>query len=262
MEPTKPNPQDSSNKRRLFRRLTSILSIVLILGGVAIAAYPIVDDLRFQMAQDRLLREYEARYGQTTQPESVDVDANREYIARITENLQDILDGELSAEDPFRDFAPDPNETTVPEETTAPVPAITAPPEQLVVLGKMTVPKIDFVMPIVNSASEYALDNALGHIPGTATVGEIGNCGIAGHRGRRYATYFYRLGEIEPGDEIVVEYQGKTYEYVVYKSHIVGPEDSYVLAQSKSQKVLTIVTCDPPGTWTHRLIVHALQKEE
>ncbi len=68
---------------------------------------------------------------------------------------------------------------------------------------------------------------------------------------------FNRLNEIKEGDEIIVRDREKTYKYKVYRTYIVTPDNVSVLEGSDDEKVLTLITCDPVDTATHRLIIKA-----
>lgn len=125
----------------------------------------------------------------------------------------------------------------------------------LPVIGKVIIDKIDVNMIFIDGITDIDLIYGAGHIPDTAYPGEIGNCAIPAHRGFSFGTYFYRLDEMEIGDMFDIEYMGTTYIYKIYDKLIVLPEDTYVLKQPKDKKIVTLITCDPPVTGTHRLIV-------
>ncbi len=114
-------------------------------------------------------------------------------------------------------------------------------------------------MPVLLGATERNLNRGAAVIAGTSDFDEVGNVGIAGHRGRSYGIFFNRLNELAEGDIIEVTTNNKVYKYTVYKIHIVEPTDVSVLYRNDSDKILTLVTCDPIKNPTHRLIVHALQ---
>ncbi len=73
----------------------------------------------------------------------------------------------------------------------------------------------------------------------------------------RYNAIFYLLRELEPGDRIIIFYQKKRYDYVVFDKTITKPDDVSFLINRYDVPVLTLQTCDPPGTLFNRLIVRA-----
>ena len=128
---------------------------------------------------------------------------------------------------------------------------------KLTVIGRLIIPKIDVSLLILEGASDTELIYGAGHILETAYPGEVGNCSIAAHRGFSFGTYLYRANELEPGDKITVSYYGVDYTYILEETFLVLPTDTYVLRQPKDKKILTLVTCDPPITGTHRMILRA-----
>ena len=72
------------------------------------------------------------------------------------------------------------------------------------------------------------LSRAVGHIPGTALPGNVGNVGLAGHRD----TFFRALRNIREDDTIELQTTPATYRYVVKSTSIVTPRDVSVLQAS------------------------------
>jgi len=124
------------------------------------------------------------------------------------------------------------------------------------VLGRISIPRLHLSAIVEEGVDEATLSRAVGHIPGTALPGEIGNMGIAGHRD----TFFQKLKDLQPHDEIDFTTHSGRYRYTVDGLTVVEPSDVSVLA-SKGGKVLTIVTCFPfhyIGAAPRRFIVHAV----
>ena len=99
------------------------------------------------------------------------------------------------------------------------------------------------------------LQLAVGHIPGTALPGEAGNVGLAGHRD----TFFRRLQNIRPDDEIRLTTPDGFFTYRVRRTVIVQPRDVWVLDPT-DEPTLTLVTCYPfsyVGSAPQRFIVRA-----
>ncbi len=128
-------------------------------------------------------------------------------------------------------------------------------------IGTIKIDKIDVYLPVAEGSDLATLKFALGHMTETSPLGSIGNAVVAGHRSHSFGTYFNRLDEVEIGDEIVVETAGGTYTYVVYETLVVEPDDLSVLRSSSNHRVLTLITCTPLYTSTHRLIVHAVVED-
>jgi sortase A len=108
---------------------------------------------------------------------------------------------------------------------------------------------------LLEGIDDSALRFGLGHIPGTALPGELGNIGIAGHRD----TFFRGLAGIRKDDEILVKTLRGDYRYVVDTIRVVNPDDVAVLDDYGTPK-LTLVTCYPfylVGPAPRRFIVQA-----
>ncbi len=152
-----------------------------------------------------------------------------------------------------------------PETAEAPAPAAPAPnqtptvgpPARESLIGRLEIPRLKLSVMVREGADEGTLSRAVGHIPGTALPGNIGNVGLAGHRD----TFFRVLRKIRPDDMIELETTAGTYRYMVKSTKIVTPRDVSVLNASGGE-TLTLVTCYPfyyVGSAPKRFIVHATQ---
>jgi sortase A len=122
-------------------------------------------------------------------------------------------------------------------------------------LGLLEIPRLG-VSAIVRAGSDSrTLRLAIGHIGGTALPGERGNVGLAAHRD----TFFRRLGEIRPDDQVRMVTVDGTFDYRVESTRIVEPRDTWVLDPT-DEPALTLVTCYPfryVGSAPQRFIVRA-----
>lgn len=123
------------------------------------------------------------------------------------------------------------------------------------------------VIPDINPADERSYANALAQgvaeAAGSTRPGQPGNLFIFSHSAdapwniTRFNAIFYLLRELEVGDRISIFYQGRRYDYEVFDKQVVAPSDVSFLQNKYDVPVLTLQTCDPPGTLNHRLIVLA-----
>lgn len=127
-------------------------------------------------------------------------------------------------------------------------------------IATIKIPSIKLKLPVLEGATQKNLKYAAAHLKETAAIGEVGNSAIAAHRMRAKGRLFNRLNEIKVNDKIIIETSGKTFTYTVNKISIVEPTDVSVLNYNKTDKRLTLITCDPVVDPTHRLIVHAEMK--
>lgn len=153
------------------------------------------------------------------------------------------------------------------------------PPPPIQVTPKSTdfgivIEKIDVnspVVPDVNSAvyKEYiaALAKGVAHARGTAVPGSTNlpnnNVFLFAHsainpiEARRYNSVFYLLRKLEVGDRVVTFYKGQRFDYIVFDKRVVEATDVKYLTQPSKDPILTLQTCDPPGSSLRRLIVTA-----
>lgn len=123
------------------------------------------------------------------------------------------------------------------------------------------------VVPDVDPANEREYIQALGQgvaaAKGSTLPGEPGNLYIFSHSTDapwnivRMNAVFYLLREMSSGDRIVVFYQGKRFDYIVFDKQVVKGDDVSFLLNRYDVPVLTLQTCDPPGTILNRMIVRA-----
>src|SRR6185295_12168231 len=121
--------------------------------------------------------------------------------------------------------------------------------------GRIEVPRLGVSAVIRAGTDARTLRLAVGYIPGTALPGENGNLGLAGHRD----TFFRKLRDINPDDEIRVTTKDGVFRYYVQRTNIVMPEDVWVLNET-AYPALTLVTCYPftyIGSAPQRFIVRA-----
>jgi LPXTG-site transpeptidase (sortase) family protein len=131
------------------------------------------------------------------------------------------------------------------------------------------IPKLNAQLPVVYSSQsiaeeevQKALENGVFHYPTTASPGQNGNVAIFGHSSNNifskgdYKFAFVLLRELEPGDIFYLTYEGKVYTYKVFNKEVVNPDETWVLGPVEGkQATAALITCDPPGSTRHRLVV-------
>jgi len=127
----------------------------------------------------------------------------------------------------------------------------------------LSIPKLNIkdVSVIIGGAD---LKKSLIQYPQTALPGQLGNTVIFGHsvlpqlfNPKSYLTIFATLHTLKIGDEILINYDGSQYKYIVSEMYEVKSTDFSVLEQRFDDKVITLITCSPPGTYLRRLVVKA-----
>lgn len=138
---------------------------------------------------------------------------------------------------------------------------------------EVIIPKINVEIPVDYSMTttdeaiiEDALESGVVHYPTTAKPGENGNTSFFGHSSNnifnkgKYKFAFVLLHTLETGDTFYLTYNGKVYVYKVFSKRVVDPSEVSVLDPIAGHPATaTLITCDPPGTSLHRLIIAADQ---
>jgi sortase A len=103
-----------------------------------------------------------------------------------------------------------------------------------------------------------------GHIPSTALPGQLGNSVLSGHR-TTYGAPFNRIDEIRTGDPIVIETKEQWLVFRETRQLVVNPDDLGVTlpvpfhpGAVPTLRRLTLTTCDPKYSATHRRVVFAV----
>ena len=127
----------------------------------------------------------------------------------------------------------------------------------------LSIPKLGIKQATVALSGED-LSKSLVHYGGTALPGKPGNGVVFGHsilpqffNPKNYMAIFSIIHTLKKGDQIIVTYDGITYQYQVIDMYEVLPKDISVLDQEYDDKYLTLITCTPPGTYLRRLVVKA-----
>ena len=136
---------------------------------------------------------------------------------------------------------------------------------------QVIIPKINVQAPVQygltdlsESAAQTALENGPIHYPvegATAVPGQRGNIVVLGHSSAdwfepgNYKFIFVQLDRLNAGDLFYLDYQGVRYTYRVDRTEIIAPTQIGALNLGTDKPYATLVTCDPPGTATNRLLV-------
>ena len=145
-----------------------------------------------------------------------------------------------------------------PPSTTTTEPPL--PPPDGDAVAVIRIPSIDVEKVVVEGVRVNDLKRAPGHYPQTPMPGQAGNAAIAGHR-TTYGAPFYRLDELDEGEEILVRTVQGEFRYVIDRVHVVRPEQVEVLDQTEEAR-LTLTTCEPRFSARRRLIVSAVLDDD
>lgn len=136
--------------------------------------------------------------------------------------------------------------------------------------GVLRVPRLGgptWAKPVLEGVGLDVLADGLGHYPGTALPGEVGNLAVAGHRAG-HGNPLIDIDAIQPGDALVVETRAGWYVYRAVRHEIVAPTDVDVLAPvpeqhgaRPSERWFTLTSCNPRYGSSMRYVVFSRLQE-
>jgi sortase A len=140
----------------------------------------------------------------------------------------------------------------------------------------------DYAWAIVQGTDDADLEKGPGHYIGSALPGQVGNFAVAGHRVGK-GEPFLNLDHLQAGDAVIVQTESKWFVYRVLGDdgnidapdpavqnipgrEIVSPADGTVLypvpdhspALTPTERLMTMTTCHPKFTASHRMVLHAV----
>jgi sortase A len=136
------------------------------------------------------------------------------------------------------------------------VPDVLKPLQTGEIIGRVDIPRLSVSAAVAEGDDDKTLKNAVGHLPDTPLPWHRrGNVALAAHRDG----LFRPLEKIRVDDDIRVVTARGEYHYRVKKTHIVDPDDVWVLAPTDTPTI-TLITCYPfsfVGNAPRRFIVQA-----
>ncbi len=130
--------------------------------------------------------------------------------------------------------------------------------------GILRIPRLGgptWAKPIYEGVEPDTLAQGLGHYPGTALPGALGNIAVAGHRAG-HGNPLIDIDRIQSGDVMVIETREAYFVYRAVSHEIVEPTDISVLDPvplqpdlSPSAAAFTLTSCNPRYGSSHRYIV-------
>lgn len=133
-----------------------------------------------------------------------------------------------------------------------------------ITIPKLGIGPIDVISPedpFSHNGLLAPLQNGLGHLFGNPGGG--GKILIYGHSSSypwdtsAYTKIFRRINELEPGDEVLIEFGGQQRRYQVTFEETVPAKDMSAYQDDGSGEDLILYTCWPPDSISQRYLVHA-----
>jgi sortase A len=136
------------------------------------------------------------------------------------------------------------------------IPNVLKPLEPGEIIGRVDIPRLRLSAAVAEGDDEQTLGKAVGHLPDTPLPWHRrGNVALAAHRDG----LFRPLEKIRLDDDVRVVTARGEFHYRVTKTHIVDPDDVWVIAPTDTATI-TLITCYPfsfVGNAPRRFIVQA-----
>jgi LPXTG-site transpeptidase (sortase) family protein len=136
------------------------------------------------------------------------------------------------------------------------IPNVLKPLEPGEIIGRVDIPRLRLSAAVAEGDDEKTLGKAVGHLPETPLPWHRrGNVALAAHRDG----LFRPLEKIRLDDDVRVVTARGEFHYRVTKTHIVDPDDVWVIAPTDTPTI-TLITCYPfsfVGNAPRRFIVQA-----
>lgn len=214
------------------RILLHVLFLVLFLIGIGAAAYPAFGNWYTEQKRSVVLTEYEKALAKIE-------DADLTDAFKQAEIYNDALfTGETDEEE-----RPDYGELLCTTEDG--------------IMGYVEIPAIQIRLPIYHGCTENELSKGAGHLPSSSLPvgGKSTHAVLAAHSGRADSKMFTDLDQVKEGDLVYLYVLNKTLTYEIDQITVTTPDDTDTIQIIDGEDLLTLLTCTPYGTNTHRLLV-------
>ena len=127
-------------------------------------------------------------------------------------------------------------------------------------VGKIEIPKIKLNCPVLEKATDSAIEVAVAVLNGPG-INQVGNTVIIGHNYRN-GTFFSNNKKLELGDKIyLTDLSGKKVTYTITKKYITNSEDAdYMVRDTKGKREISLSTCTDDVNSKKRLVIWAEEK--
>lgn len=232
-------PKDENRTReKSLRRIRLVFSIIMIVSGLCIMAYPFVSNAFAERNASLAIQDYVDSVGQMDEEK---LDALKAAANAYNEQLSQLVSH--GGDDVHGSYA---DVIGVGES-----------------MGYITIPKINVRLPIYEGTQESVLRKGVGHMPMTSyPLGGVNtHCVLTGHRGLPEAVLFTDLDQLRTGDKFYLHTLDEVLAYQVDQIKTVEPSDTSDLAIVSGMDCCTLVTCTPYGINSHRLLVRGTRVE-
>ena len=232
-------------KKNKKLNIKSILGYIILLLGLAIIAYPLINRSLADRNSKKTLEEYiKTEKAKSPSQKEEEVKKASEYNKLVENSDTSILDP----------FTTDQNENSYNYYKNSDE-----------IFAYLIIPKLDKNLPIYLDATLHHISLGVAQVSGSSIP--IGGKGertvIAGHRDWWTDTMLLYADDLESGDYVYIKRGDTTLRYRVDNKQVIGPYDWDKLEKVEGKDMLTLLTCHPfAPPRTDRLLINCLRDEE
>lgn len=229
------------------QKIITIFSILILLAGIGLLAYPAVSNLYYEKQQENLTDYYDSKVTEEIPEE--DRTAEFQECWNYNEGLRK---GGVLLTDPFDETQLDP--TSMPYAGLLNVDGDGG-------MGYITIPAIHVKLMIYHGTTEESLQKGVGHLQGSSLPvgGKGSHCVLSAHTGLNNKELFTDLDQLKEGDQFYLHILGEILAYQVDQIKVVLPDETDDLKINAEKDYVTLITCTPYGINTHRLLVRGVR---
>lgn len=244
-------PGGSKQRLSLPRRIALAASIVLLLVGIGVIMYPLVQQWLFDWQVEETVEEFDAMSEELRDgKDEFELDLSALRAAMEAYNLDIYENGQEGFRDAWSYQVPsfDLTEWGLPDNMVA----------------YLRIPAMGVTLPVYLGANTANMAIGAAHLSQTSLPigGENVNTVIAAHRGMWSGLAMFRdIERLSIGDEIFLTNFWETLTYRVVETKVILPTDTDEVLIQEGRDMVTLITCHPYGNNTHRYAVYCERVE-
>ena len=238
---------------KISRHAWTMVSVILVLAGAILYAYPILANLVSQKYTDVSIQSFDTAVqvmqldqpvvsGNTLQVGGSPLDELLKRVQAYNEKLY--AEGQKELVDPFSyevssfdlsDYGIEDN-----------------------MFGYIEIPKIKVRLGLYLGATSANMSKGAVHLSQTSLPigGTNANAVIAAHRGSRYGEMFLHIDRLQEGDEVDITNAWGSLVYKVTSTAIIAPDEIGKVLIQPGRDMVTLISCTPYGSNKQRYVVY------
>lgn len=245
--------------KKLKSVLVYALATLMFVGGFILSLYPTVSDLYGKYRDSKLVAKYDSVISKIPEDQVASlIEEAIKYNNSLDEKNGGYIVSELQHQDRNTEEEQELYSHLLKDSSSK-------------IMGTVSIPKIAVTLPIYHWSNDDVLEKGIGHIHGSSLPIGAGadpsdaeafskikgsHSLLIGHRGLPSLKLFSDLDEVGTGDMFYVKILGEVHAYKVYDVETVLPSEVESLKIEPGRDIITLITCTPYGSNTHRLLVH------